>query len=153
MISLLILLAQISIGKVPGLNPNSIAKTPDLNPKWVSKPVPHWSCPAGYTITPPENVLACRILAPVEERIEGYSGKNQEQIHWTWTKVVPADGILNIAFPPEFLRRPGCEIEDKSDKDNTMHFGPISKEGFTIYAKPKHELYLTCKGIIQRTGG
>jgi hypothetical protein len=118
-------------------------------PVWKDTPIPHWHCPSGYVLMVPHPVPLCRPFAPVD-KLYGFDGSKQEFVRWGEVKIVPPSGKLRVYFRTELTGQPGCEVIDKSDSENSTHFGPVTKEGFMIYSKPGHKLHLNCTGILPR---
>lgn len=120
-------------------------------PQWTAKPVPHWSCPAGWYIPYQMNPPLCAKANAFMGRTMGYDPEREEQISWGWVKTVPPSGKLRIEYAADFVRQPGCDVTDKTDEaTNRVRFSEESKAGVTLHAAPGHKLHLNCHGVIQR---
>jgi len=85
----------------------------------------------------------CRLGVPLEHH--GYDHIRFEEIVWKAKHPVPASGVVELDWPADFVKAPGCQIVG-----SITGFIEETKQRLVIKAKPGTVLSFTCGATIPR---
>lgn len=125
---------------------------PHVTAEWQTKPIDHWHCPKSYTLGKQEIPLIpqCdyRPQAVEQGSLFPFDYEHNEKVDWIVVHRIPRSGRLELDFPSDFIKRPGCELT--GDEVYPVRIAEHVKERLVITGRHGTRITFSCHGVLKR---